>query len=222
MTARAAGDGPPPGPDRSGGVVWHHGAVGAADRWRTTGGPGMTVWLTGLSGSGKSTVACEVERRLVAGGRAAYVLDGDNLRHGLNADLGFSPADRDENVRRTAEVARLLADAGVVVLVALVSPYRSGRDAARRIHADAGLPFVEVFVDTPLAVCRQRDPKGLYARHDAGELAGLTGVDAPYEPPGQPDLHLRAGQQPPGDLAQVVVDGIAERSAAATGEGLSG
>ena len=136
---------------------------------------GATVWFTGLSGSGKSIVAVEIERRLVASGRPAYLLDGDNLRHGLNADLGFSPEDRAENVRRVAEVARLMADAGVVVLVSLVSPYRADRDAARAIHDEAGLPFLEVFVDTPLEVAEARDPKGLYAKARAGEIRDFTG-----------------------------------------------
>lgn len=198
-----------PGPDQSGGVVWHPGLVGAEQRARATGGRGMTVWLTGLSGSGKSTIACEVERRLVADGRAAYVLDGDNLRHGLNADLGFAAADRDENVRRTAEVARLMADAGLVVLVALVSPYRAGRDAARALHDQAGLVFAEVFVDTPIDRCRERDPKGLYARAAAGELTGLTGVDAPYEVPVAPELHLGGGGGSVDDQCDEVVALIA-------------
>lgn len=169
-----------------GDVVWHAGAVARGDRpW-----PGATVWFTGLSGSGKSSVAVEVERALVAGGRAAYLLDGDNLRHGLNADLGFSPADRTENIRRVSEVARLFADAGVVALVPVISPYRADRQRARAIHERAGLPFVEVFVDTPLDVCEARDPKGLYARARAGEIRGFTGVDDPYEPPDGPDLRL--------------------------------
>lgn len=166
----------------------------------------MTIWLTGLSGSGKSTLAREVESQLVDAGRAAYVLDGDNLRHGLNADLGFGQAARDENVRRTAEVARLFADAGVVVVVALVSPYRAARAAARALHVDAGLAFIEVHVDTPLDECRRRDPKGLYAAHDAGELAGLTGVDDPYEPPLAPDLHLDTTTASPAELARLVLD----------------
>ncbi|HEX6238038.1 MAG TPA: adenylyl-sulfate kinase, partial [Acidimicrobiales bacterium] len=160
-------------------VVWHAGAVARSDRpWQ-----GVTVWFTGLSGSGKSSVAVEVERALVAMGRAAYLLDGDNLRHGLNADLGFSPADRTENIRRVGEVARLFADAGVVALVPVISPYRADRRRARAIHEHVGLPFVEVFVDTPLEVCEARDPKGLYARARAGEITGFTGVDDPYEPP---------------------------------------
>jgi bifunctional enzyme CysN/CysC len=167
-------------------VVWHEGAVARSERPSL----GATVWFTGLSGSGKSSVAVEVERALVAQGRAAYLLDGDNVRHGLNADLGFSAADRSENIRRIGEVARLFADAGVVALVPVISPYRADRERARAIHAAAGLPFVEVFVDTPLAVCEARDPKGLYRKARAGELTGLTGVDDPYEAPEHPDLRL--------------------------------
>jgi bifunctional enzyme CysN/CysC len=167
-------------------VVWHEGAVARSERPSL----GATVWFTGLSGSGKSSVAVEIERALVARGRAAYLLDGDNVRHGLNADLGFSAADRSENIRRIGEVARLFADAGVVALVPVISPYRVDRERARAIHAAAGLPFVEVFVDTPLAVCEARDPKGLYRKARAGELTGLTGVDDPYEAPEHPDLRL--------------------------------
>jgi bifunctional enzyme CysN/CysC len=167
-------------------VVWHSGVVDAADRpW-----VGATVWFTGLSGSGKSTIAVEVERQLITAGRAAYLLDGDNLRHGLNADLGFSPADRTENVRRVSEVARLFADAGVVALVPVISPYAADRERARALHDAAGVRFVEVWVDTPLEVCEARDPKGLYAKARAGEITGFTGIDDPYEPPAHPDLHL--------------------------------
>src|SRR5687767_12979798 len=173
----------------SGDVVWHEGAVTRADRVFA----GATVWFTGLSGSGKSTVAVEVERALVARGRAAYLLDGDNLRHGLNADLGFSPADRTENVRRVGEVARLFADAGVVALVPLISPYRADRAAVRAAHDAAGLTFLEIHVDTPLEECERRDPKGLYAKARAGELTGFTGVDDPYEPPEAADLTLTPG-----------------------------
>ncbi len=177
--------------NRSSGVVWHEGAVDRDDRSRVTGGPGVVVWFTGLSGSGKSSVAVEVEQRLVAAGRATYLLDGDNLRHGLNADLGFSAADRDENVRRVGEVATLFADAGLIALVPLVSPYRAARDAVRARVTSSGLTFLEVFVDTPLEECEARDPKGLYARARAGELSGMTGIDDPYEPPSDPELVLR-------------------------------
>lgn len=172
------------------GVVWHHGSVDPEGRAAVTGGQGCTVWLTGLSGSGKSTVAHDAERRLVDGGRAAYVLDGDNLRHGLNHDLGFSADDRSENVRRVGEVARLMADAGLVVLVPVISPYRADRERVRRMHADAGLAFFEVHVATPLEVCEQRDPKGMYARARSGELTGFTGIDDPYEEPAQPELTI--------------------------------
>ena len=171
-------------------VFWHHGGVPRAQRWEALGQRGATVWFTGLSGSGKSSVAVAAERLLVESGRLAYVLDGDNIRHGLNGDLGFSAVDRDENVRRVAEVGRLLADAGAVSLVPLVSPYRAARANARALHEAAQIPFYEVFVDTPLHLCESRDPKGLYARARAGEIHGLTGVDDPYEPPSDPDLRL--------------------------------
>ena len=163
-------------------VVWHPGHLSRSERWQAIGARGATVWFTGLSGSGKSTVAMAVEKALLHAGRAAYVLDGDNIRHGLNGDLGFSAEDRDENVRRVAEVARLFADAGVVALVPLVSPYRAARDNARALHDAADVPFVEVFVDTPIELCEQRDVKGLYAKARAGELKGFTGIDDPDRP----------------------------------------
>jgi bifunctional enzyme CysN/CysC len=148
------------------------------------------VWFTGLSGSGKSTVAAICEQRLVDAGRPAYLLDGDNLRHGLNADLGFTAADRTENIRRVGEVARLFADAGVIALVPVISPYRADRAQARAAHVEVGLPFFEVFVDTPIDVCETRDPKGLYAKARAGEIKGFTGIDDPYEAPAAPELRL--------------------------------
>src|ERR671933_2445043 len=150
--------------ERSSNVVWQRGLLDREQRWAALGHGGATIWMTGLPASGKSTVAAAVEARLLAAGRAAYQLDGDNLRHGLNGDLGFSPADRAENVRRTAEAAALLGDAGVVALASLVSPYRADRDAARAIHAHRGIAFVEVHVATSLEECERRDPKGLYAR----------------------------------------------------------
>ena len=178
---------------RSANVVWQQG-IQREQRWSALGHGGATVWMTGLPASGKSTVAAGVEARLLEAGRNAYVLDGDNLRHGLNGDLGFSADDRTENVRRTAEVSALLADAGVVVLVALVSPYRADREAARAAHDRRGLPFLEVWVATSLEECERRDPKGLYARARAGELTGLTGVDDPYEPPEAPDVVVRGDE----------------------------
>ncbi len=183
-------------------TVWHASAVDRADRWAAA-GAGATVWLTGLSGSGKSTIAVELERRLLAAGRPAYLLDGDNIRHGLNGDLGFSAADRDENVRRVAHVARLFADAGVVAVVPLISPYRAARQLARDIHDAAELPFLEIFVDTPLEICEQRDPKGLYARARAGEITGMTGIDDPYEAPLNP---ARRYTPDDGSPAEVVDD----------------
>ena len=171
-------------------VVWHPGHLSQAERWAAIGHRGATVWCTGLSGSGKSTVATAVEKALLGQGRPSYVLDGDNIRMGLNGDLGFTAADRDENVRRVAEVGRLFADAGVVALIPLVSPYRAARDNARALHEAAGVPFFEVFVDTPIELCEQRDVKGLYARARAGEITGFTGIDDPYEAPVSPELRL--------------------------------
>lgn len=188
-------------------IVWHSGAVTREQR-KTR---GMTLWMTGLSGSGKSSVAVEVERRLVAAGQPAYILDGDNLRHGLNADLGFSPEDRQENVRRVAQVAKLLADAGIVAIVSLVSPYRADRDAARAVHDEDELPFLEIFMDTPLEVAEARDTKGLYAKARAGEILDFTGINAPYEAPLRPDLLLRPSDGDADTLAALVIDCIEER-----------
>ncbi|MEU7632202.1 adenylyl-sulfate kinase [Nocardia sp. NPDC049220] len=182
-------------------VVWHATAVERDERATQ----GLTVWLTGLSGSGKSTVAVELERRLVAAGRPAFLLDGDNLRHGLNADLGFSAADRGENVRRVGEVARLFGEAGVVAVVSLISPYRADRDRVRERHEAAGLPFLEVFVDTPLAVCEARDPKGMYAKARAGEIRNFTGIDDPYEPPANADIVLRPDHGDPASMAATII-----------------
>jgi bifunctional enzyme CysN/CysC len=189
-------------------VTWHHGAITPDERAASLGHRGATVWLTGLSGSGKSTVAVELERRLVAEGRPAYILDGDNLRHGLNADLGFTDEDRAENVRRVGEVARLLADAGVVALVPVISPFRAGRDGVRAMHEAAGVPFLEVFVDTPIEVCEERDVKGLYAKARAGEITGFTGIDSPYEPPASPELVLSPGDGDPAAQAALVLGSL--------------
>lgn len=179
-----------PGPPKSDNVVWEHGELSREERWAAVSQRGATIWLTGLPAAGKSTLAKALEARLVNSGRLACRLDSDNLRHGLCGDLGFSPHDRDENVRRVAQVARLLADAGAVAIVALVSPYRASRHAARALHEADGLTFLEVFVDTPLDECERRDPKGLYAKARAGELRDMTGVDDEYEPAEAPELHL--------------------------------
>jgi bifunctional enzyme CysN/CysC len=165
---------------------------------------GLTVWITGLSASGKTTLADEVAAQLRTCGVDAFVLDGDALRTGLNADLGFSRADRRENVRRVGEVALLLAAAGHVVLVPLISPYRDDRDRVRARHTGASLRLVEVYLDVPLAVCEARDPKGLYAKARAGELMHFTGVDDPYEPPLRPDLTIEPGGAVADDAARVI------------------
>lgn len=185
--------------ERSPDVRWHPGALTREQRWQALGAAGATVWFTGLPASGKSTVAAGVEQRLLASGRPAYMLDGDNLRHGINGNLGFSPEDRRENMRRTGHVARLFADAGAVALVSLVSPYRADRDLARSLHVEEGLPFLEVWVSTSPEECERRDPKGLYQRARRGEIKGLTGVDAPYEPPEAPELEI--GGDVPIDVA---------------------
>jgi bifunctional enzyme CysN/CysC len=175
---------------RSTNVVWSPSALTRAERWRSLGQSGATLWLTGLPASGKSTLAIEVERRLVTAGRHACRLDGDNLRHGLNGDLGFDSASRAENVRRTAHVAALLADSGAVAIVSLVSPYAADRAAARVVHEQLELAFVEVFVDTPLEECERRDPKGLYARARRGEVPAFTGISDRYEEPEAPEARV--------------------------------
>jgi adenylyl-sulfate kinase len=192
---------------RSANVVWQPGEITREQRWEALGGAGATVWFTGLPSSGKSTVAAAVEARLLAAGRSAYVLDGDNLRHGLNGDLGFSVEDRAENVRRTAEVAALMADAGVVALASLVSPRRADRAAARVVHERTGLRFLEVWVSTPLEECERRDTKGLYARARAGEIPDFTGIGQPYEEPEAPDLEVPFGT-PLDEAAQRVLDAL--------------
>jgi bifunctional enzyme CysN/CysC len=176
--------------ERSPNVRWQGTRVTRERRWKALGQPGATLWFTGLPGAGKSTMAAAVEERLIAAGQSAFLLDGDNLRHGLNGDLGFDEPARRENVRRTAHVARLLAESGTIALVSLVSPYAADRELAATLHSADELDFFEIFVDAPLELCEQRDPKGLYARARAGQLSGLTGVGAPYERPADPDLVL--------------------------------
>jgi bifunctional enzyme CysN/CysC len=197
--------------ERSPNVRWQGTRVTRDQRWQSLGHGGATLWFTGLPGAGKSTVAAAVEERLLGAGRPAFLLDGDNLRHGLNGDLGFDEAARSENVRRTAHVARLLAESGTIALVSLVSPYASDRETAASLHAADDLSFIEVFVDAPLELCEQRDPKGLYARARAGELAGLTGVGAPYEAPIDPDLVLGSGGETVDQEVERVMDLLAAR-----------
>ncbi|MBL9141911.1 MAG: adenylyl-sulfate kinase [Phycisphaerae bacterium] len=178
-------------------VVWHHAAVTAQARQACARQRGATIWLTGLSGSGKSTIAVELERSLIESGHLAFRLDGDNLRHGLNAGVGFDASGRAEAVRRAGEASMLVAGAGAIAIVCMISPYAADRDAVRARHAAEGVPFVEVHVDAPLQIAEQRDPKGLYAKARKGEIRGFTGIDDPYEAPRSPEVHLRTDQMNP-------------------------
>ena len=186
-------------------LTWHSNNLSRKERHESLGYTGATIWFTGLSGSGKSSIASATEKLLVTSGRPSYLLDGDNLRLGLNEDLNFSAKDRHENVRRVADVARLFADAGLVALVPLISPYREDRENAREIHDQFGLRFFEVFVDTPIEVCEERDPKGLYKKARAGEIKDFTGIDDPYETPNDPDLILTPENGLPEDGAKLVL-----------------
>ena len=184
-------------------IVWHQGAVNREDREKLNGHKGATVWLTGLSGSGKSTIAVDLEKRLAERGVRTYILDGDNIRHGLNKNLGFSPDDRTENIRRIGEVAKLFTDAGVVAITAFISPYRADRDQVRALMK-AG-DFIEILVDCPVEVCEQRDVKGLYKKARAGEIKEFTGISAPYEAPEKPELTINtAGQSVEASAKQIL------------------
>lgn len=198
------------------GVVWHDGHVQTEDRSHLLGQRPITVWLTGLSASGKSTLAFALERRLVDIGHACYVLDGDNIRHGLNRDLGFSHQDRTENIRRIAEVARLMNEAGLIVITAFISPYRNDRQLAREIVGAEY--FVEVYVNTPIETCEARDPKGMYKRARAGEIAGFTGVNDPYESPETPELTMDTSIASPSEGAEQLLAAVMARIAVPEGE----
>ena len=187
-------------------IVWHKQSVTRELREKANGHKGCVIWYTGLSGSGKSTVANEVEKSLLALGVKSYLLDGDNVRHGLNSDLGFTKEDREENIRRIGEVAKLFADSGTVTGVAFISPYRVDRKRARDIVESAGLDFLEIYVKCPLEVCEKRDPKGLYKKARNGEIKNFTGLDAPYEEPLECELVLMSSEAPPPDLAAKVVE----------------
>jgi adenylylsulfate kinase len=195
-------------------VTWHHGQVGRAERERLLGQRGVTVWLTGLSGSGKSTLAVAAERVLVSRGRLAYVLDGDNIRHGLNKNLGFGPADRTENIRRIGEVAKLFTDAGVLVFTSFISPYRADRDAVRALMG-AG-DFIEVFVDASVETCEKRDVKGLYQKARAGQIPEFTGISAPYEAPLSPELVLDTNRQTVDESVGAILRYLEEKGYLAT------
>src|SRR5690606_23981677 len=187
-------------------VTWHSGDVSREDRYEILRQKGATIWFTGLSGSGKSTIAVALERALFGMGKLSYRLDGDNVRLGINKNLGFSEADRKENIRRIGEVAKLFGDAGTIALSSFISPYKGDRDEVRELHNAAGLNFVEVFVDCSLAVAEQRDPKGLYKKARAGEIKNFTGIDDPYEPPENPEIHLKTDEMTLEDEVHTVID----------------
>jgi bifunctional enzyme CysN/CysC len=186
-------------------IFWSESEITAERRALRNQHRGAVLWLTGLSGAGKSTIARALEKELFRLSMHTYVLDGDNLRHGLNANLGFAPEDRAENIRRVSEVAKLMADAGTVVITSFISPYRADRARARAIALQAGAEFVEIFVDAPLAICEERDPKGLYQKARAGELKGFTGIDAPYEAPEDPEITVCTDQQTPGESVDAIL-----------------
>lgn len=187
-------------------ITWHEGSVTREERATLLNQKGVTIWFTGLSGSGKSTIAYTLEHTLVQIKQLAYVLDGDNIRHGLNKNLGFTAADREENIRRIGEVARLFADAGVITMTSFISPYRKDRDAVRAIHDAGKLLFIEVHVNTPIETCEQRDPKGLYKKARAGQIKNFTGIDDPYEAPVKPELTIDATHVTPQQAAVQVME----------------
>jgi len=186
-------------------VYWHDGDVTREDRAGLLKHKGATLWFTGLSGSGKSTVAVALEQALFAKGKLAYRLDGDNVRLGINKNLGFSAEDRTENIRRVGEVSKLMADSGVIVLNSFISPYVADRDNVRKLHEEGGIPFIEVFVDCSLAAAEERDPKGLYKKARAGEIKNFTGIDDPYEAPAKPEIHLHSDKQSLEEEVEIMV-----------------
>ena len=190
-------------------ITWHEGHVSREEREKLLKQKGALIWFTGLSASGKSTIAYTLEHALVQRGHLSYVLDGDNIRHGLNKNLGFSAEDRAENIRRIGEVGKLFADAGIITLTAFISPYKADRNAVRALFEPGR--FFEVYVDTPIEVCEQRDPKGLYKKARAGEIKGFTGIDDPYEAPDKPELVLKTAAMSPQEATVVLVQALEER-----------
>jgi adenylylsulfate kinase len=191
-------------------ITWHGGDVSREDRYQILRQKGATIWFTGLSGSGKSTIAVALERALFNLGKLSYRLDGDNVRMGINKNLGFSEADRKENIRRIGEVAKLFGDAGTISLSSFISPYKGDRDEVRALHDAAGLKFVEVFVDCALATAEKRDPKGLYKKARAGEIKNFTGIDDPYEPPVEPEIHLKTDEMTLEEEVSIIIDYLVE------------
>ena len=192
-------------------ITWHEGEVTRDERKANMGQTGCTLWMTGLSGSGKSTVAVALEQVLIQRGHHAYRLDGDNVRMGLNKNLGFSAEDRAENIRRIGEVAKLFADAGVITITSFISPYKAARDMVRKLHEDAGIPFLEVHVDCSLEEAEKRDPKGLYKKARAGEIKGFTGIDDPFEAPENPEITIKTHELSIEESVQALLDALEER-----------
>lgn len=190
-------------------ITWHHATISKVDRENLLEQKGVVIWYTGLSASGKSTIAQTVAEKLFDRGHLTYVLDGDNIRHGLNKNLGFSPEDREENIRRIGEVGKLFADAGVIAMTAFISPYRADRDNARNLHEKGN--FIEVFVDAPLSVLEDRDPKGLYKKARAGQIPEFTGISAPYEAPENPEIHLDTSKMNVEECADTVIQYLEEK-----------
>jgi len=192
-------------------ISFHSGSVNFEERVDLLQQKGITIWLTGLSASGKSTIACALEQHLLHLHKFTYRLDGDNVRFGLNKDLGFDEKSRNENIRRIGEVSRLFTDAACITLTAFISPYRADRALARKIHEEAGLNFIEVFVDAPLEIVEKRDPKGLYKKARAGEIQEFTGISAPYEPPLNAELHIKTADCEVKDAVQMITDYLLEK-----------
>ncbi|CAG8573904.1 4740_t:CDS:2, partial [Gigaspora rosea] len=192
-------------------ITWHEGNISRSEREKLLGQKGLTIWFTGLSASGKSTIASALEQHLLHLGLSCYRLDGDNIRFGLNKDLGFGQKDREENIRRIAEVAKLFADSTTIALTSFISPYKSDRDAARKLHEDTGIPFIEIYVDAPLEIVEQRDPKGLYKKAKAGEIKDFTGISAPYEPPPSPEIHIPTDKLNVKESVKIILDYLVEQ-----------
>lgn len=187
-------------------VHWHDGEISRSDRSRMMQQKGATLWFTGLSGSGKSTVAVALEEALFERGHLCYRLDGDNIRLGINKNLGFSAEDRTENIRRIGEIAKLFVDASVIALTSFISPYRDDRNQVRALHAESDMPFIEVFVDCALEEAEKRDPKGLYKKARAGEIKNFTGIDDPYEAPSNPEIHLHTDQMTLAEEVEILIN----------------
>ncbi|CAG1769394.1 adenylylsulfate kinase [uncultured bacterium] len=190
-------------------IKWHHGKITKDDRTKLLRQKGVTIWLTGLSGSGKSTIAVELEHALIENKHQAYILDGDNIRHGLNKNLGFSPEDRTENIRRIGEVAKLFTDANIITITAFISPYRQDRDNVRKLLKDG--EFIEVYIKCPIDVCEQRDTKGLYKKARAGEVKEFTGISAPYEEPLNPELTIDTSTMTVDESTRIVIQHLEQK-----------